>query len=314
MKKILAIMPISIGGRLTTSSIIDGFRKNGFEIFIYDELKNENFSDFLNREYDFIIGYDFSPVKLKIDYKIKTPCIAYFSDDINKSTAGVGYFEYKKYLKCDDMFVFYWDRELCKKESEIKNLFYQPHFVNCDIYYDYKEPKNDILFMGRFDTDLRLNTFIELNKKLTSFSFEWYAIEKHYKDALSRCKNKEEENIIKRSYKGFIDNESDMAGVINNSKIVYNINAQGISSLNYRTIQVLACKRLIISDERDELDIFNNIIPTYKNTDELAKKIEHYLNNKQEYENITQKAHIIVREKLNSKICVKNMLDKISFV
>ena len=32
MKKILAIMPISIGGRLTTSSIIDGFRENGFEI------------------------------------------------------------------------------------------------------------------------------------------------------------------------------------------------------------------------------------------------------------------------------------------
>ncbi|MBR6298361.1 MAG: glycosyltransferase family 1 protein, partial [Candidatus Gastranaerophilales bacterium] len=100
----------------------------------------------------------------------------------------------------------------------------------------------------------------------------------------------------------------------NNSKIVYNINAQGISSLNYRTIQVLACKRLIISDKRDELDIFNNIIPTYKNTDELAEKIEYYLNNKQEYENITQKAYIIVREKLNSKICVKNMLDKISFV
>ena len=41
MKKILAIMPISIGGRLTTSSFIDGFIQNGFEVIVYDELKND---------------------------------------------------------------------------------------------------------------------------------------------------------------------------------------------------------------------------------------------------------------------------------
>ncbi len=311
MKKILAILPVSIGGRLTTSSIIDGFKQNNFEIAIFDELKNENFSEFLTENYDYLIGYDFSPIKLKIDYKIKIPCIAYFSDDINKTTAGVGYAEYKKYLKNDDIFVFYWDRELCKKEKDIKNLFYQPHFVNCEIYKDFSTPKNDILFMGRFDTDLRLNTFLELNKRLKNCSFEWYAIEKHYNDALSRCKNKNEENIIKNAYKGFIDNEIDMARTINNSKIVYNINAQGISSLNYRTIQVLACKRLIISDKRDELDLFDNIIPTYENIDELEEKIIFYLNNKEEYDKITQKAQETVKTKLNSKTSVSNMLDNL---
>ena len=39
MKNILAILPHSIGGRLTTSSIIDGFKLNGFNIDVYDELR-----------------------------------------------------------------------------------------------------------------------------------------------------------------------------------------------------------------------------------------------------------------------------------
>ena len=40
MKKILGIMPHSIGGRLTTSSILDGFRQNDFEVAVYDELES----------------------------------------------------------------------------------------------------------------------------------------------------------------------------------------------------------------------------------------------------------------------------------
>ena len=31
------------------------------------------------------------------------------------------------------------------------------------------------------------------------------------------------------------------------------MNSQGISSLNYRTFQTIACKRLLISDYREEL-------------------------------------------------------------
>lgn len=310
MKKVLAIMPVSIGGRLTTSSIIDGFCQNGFEVVVYDELKDEKLP--IIEKFDYIIGYDFSPIKIKIDNNSSVPCISYFSDDINKKTSGVGYLEYKKYLKNEDIFVFYWDRELTKNENEVKNLFYCPHFVNCEIYRDFISPKNDVLFMGRLDTDLRLFMFLELNKKLKNYSFEWYAIEKHYLNALCRTKDEKEKNILKKAYKGFIDNEHDMAKVINNSKIVYNINAQGLSSLNYRTIQTLACKRLIISDIRSELDMFFGFVPTYDDVEDLAKKIEFYLNNKEEYEKITQKTSEIVKEKLNSKTSVLNMLSKIN--
>ena len=308
MKKILAIMPVRIGGRLTTSSFIDGFIQNGYKVIVFDELKNDKIQNFLNFEFEYIIGYDFSPVKIKIDNNIKIPLIAYFSDDIRKKTSGVGYDKYIKFIKNKDIFVFYWDRELAKKE----NLFYQPHFVNCEIYHDFKTPLNDVLFMGRLDTDLRLKTYLELNKLLPDITFRWYAIKRHLEDALKRC-NENDKKIIQNTYCGFIDNEIDMAKIINESKIVYNINAQGLSSLNYRTIQTLACKRLIISDKRKELDLFNNIIPTYDNINDLASKIKFYLNNKEEYNKIIDKSYGFILKNHSSKICVKNMLDRIRF-
>ena len=41
MAKILGILPHSIGGRLTTSSILDGFKQNGFKVVLFDELKDK---------------------------------------------------------------------------------------------------------------------------------------------------------------------------------------------------------------------------------------------------------------------------------
>lgn len=99
-----------------------------------------------------------------------------------------------------------------------------------------------------------------------------------------------------------------MAKVINNSKIVCNINSQGISSLNYRSIQTISSKRLLISDKRDELDLFDNIIPVYFDIDDLAEKIVFYLNNKTEYNKIVEKTYAIARKNHNSKECVLKML------
>ena len=58
-KKVLAILPHSIGGRLTLSSIIDGFNATSFKTDIYDLLKDTH--EVNNPEkYDFLLGYDFS--------------------------------------------------------------------------------------------------------------------------------------------------------------------------------------------------------------------------------------------------------------
>ena len=40
-KKVLAILPVSIGGRLTTNSIIDGYKQNNCDVVVFDELKDK---------------------------------------------------------------------------------------------------------------------------------------------------------------------------------------------------------------------------------------------------------------------------------
>ena len=301
---ILGILPISIGGRLTTSSILDGFRQLGHTVVVYDELK-DNYS--LENNYDLIVGYDFSPVKLKRDYNLSMKCVAYFSDEIRNRTSGPYWKDLLEDLDRDDVYTFYWDRELVKQEN-FKNLFYLPHFVNTEIYKNKDIPiESDVMFAGRLDTDYRLDMITSLAEAL-GVSFKWYAIERHYRDALSRAKNKQ---LIEKIYSGFIDNEIDMADAINKSKIVINMNSQGVSSLNYRTMQTVACKRMLISDKRQELDLFDNKIPTYENKEVLKEKILFYLNNEQEYNRITEYCEMICREKYSSRQGVKYILDKI---
>ena len=59
-KNFLAILPISIGGRLTTSSLIDGLRQNNCNVTVYDELFQNNLQEVVKNKFDYIVGYDFS--------------------------------------------------------------------------------------------------------------------------------------------------------------------------------------------------------------------------------------------------------------
>ena len=302
--RILGILPESIGGRLTTSSILDGFVLLGHRVIVFDELK-DNFE--LKNEYDLIVGYDFSALKIKKDNKLLMQSVNYFSDEIRSRTSGPYWQELLQELEKDDNYTFYWDRELIKQEN-YKNIFYLPHFVNTNIYKDLGlQADCDVMFAGRLDTDYRLNMIVDLVESL-NIKFRWYAIERHYKDALSRVKNKE---TIEKIYSGFIDNEEDMAKAINKSRIVINMNSQGISSLNYRTMQTLACGKLLISDKRDELDLFDNKIPVYENSNELKNKVMHYLVNRDDYDEITKNCQNICTQKYNSIVGVNYILSKL---
>ena len=304
-QKILAILPISIGGRLTTSSIIDGYKQNGCDVTVYDELFDKNLSEILKKDYDQIIGYDFSGLKIKVDNNLQIPSVNYFSDDIRSKTSGPEWEKYLPYLEADGNYTFYWDRILTSYEN-FKNIHYLPHFVNFDIYKDFgTEPEFDIMFAGRLDTDYRLSFFEELVLKLPELKIAWYAIERHYEDAKKRSKYPE---IIDLCYRGFIDNEKNMAKAINNSKIVFNMNSQGISSLNYRTIQTVACKRLLISDYREELDLFEGNLPFYEDFSDLIFKIESYLEDRNAYNTVVEKCYNIAKHSHNSKDCVRYML------
>jgi len=304
-KHILAILPISIGGRLTTNSIIDGFKQNNCDVTVFDELFENNIANCLSKKYDYIVGYDFSGLKIKIDNNLEIPSINYFSDDIRSKTSGPEWEKYLPYLENNDNYTFYWDKQLTSYEM-FKNIHYLPHFVNFDIYKDMgTEPEFDVLFAGRLDTDYRLSFFEELLLKLPSLKFAWYAIEKHHEDAKRRAKYPE---FIDLAYQGFIDNEEDMARAINNSKIVFNMNSQGISSLNYRTFQTVACKRLMISDYREELALFEGNMPFYEDFSDLIFKIESYLDEKEAYKKVTEECYRIAKQNHNSKDCVRYIL------
>lgn len=304
-KKILAILPVSIGGRLTTSSIIAGFEQNNCDVTIFDELFDKNLEEVLKNEYDYIAGYDFSGLKIKADNNIQIPSINYFSDDIRSKTSGEEWEKYLPYLENEDNYTFYWDKQLTECEN-FKNIHYLPHFVNFDIYKDMgKEPEFDVMFAGRLDTDYRLNFFEELVMKMPELKIAWYAIDRHYKDARSRALYPE---IIDLCYMGFIDNEPEMARAINNTKIVFNMHSQGLSSLNYRTFQTAACKRLMISDFRDELSLFKGFMPYYEDMSDLIFKIESYLDDKEAYSLITENCYNIAKFGHNSKDCVQYIL------
>ncbi len=308
-KKILAILPISIGGRLTTSSIIDGFKQNNCDITVFDELFDKNLDEVLKQDFNYIVGYDFSGLKIKVDKELKIPSINYFSDDIRSKASGSEWEKYLPYLEEKDNYTFYWDKALTNYET-FENIHYLPHFVNFEIYKDLgTEPEFDILFAGRLDTDYRLSFFEELVLKLPELKVAWYAIDRHYEDAKKRAKYPE---IIDLCYQGFIDNEEDMAKAINNTKIVFNMNSQGISSLNYRTIQTVACKRLLISDYRDELALFEGNMPFYEDFSDLIFKIESYLEDKEAYNQVVENCYNIALKSHNSKDCVRYMLKVVS--
>ena len=304
-KKILAILPISIGGRLTTSSIIDGFRQNGCVVRVFDELFDKNPDDYLDDDYDFIVGYDFSGLKIKIDNNLPWRSLNYFSDDIRSKASGPEWEKYLPYLENDDNYTFYWDKVLTEYEN-FKNINYLPHFVNFEIYKDMEiEPEFDVMFAGRLDTDYRLSFFEELITKLPDLKIAWYAIDRHYEDAKKRAKYPE---LITLCYQGFIDNEKDMAKAINNAKIVFNMNSQGISSLNYRTFQTVACKRLMLSDYREELALFDGHMPFYEDFSDLVFKIESYLEDKEAYQKVVEKCYDVAKMSHNSKDCTRYML------
>lgn len=307
-KKILGILPHSIGGRLTISSVFDGFKQNGYDVEIFDELKQENFLDFIkDKTYKFLVGYDFSGLKLKVDNNLNIKTVNYFSDVIENKTSGVQdeWEKYLPYLSEEGNYTFYWDRELAE-QSKIKNLYYMPHFVNMEIYKDLGLKKEyDVMFAGRLDTEERLNFFVDLMKEFPNLNFAWYAIEKHYQDALLRTEEKE---LLKNAYKGFIDNEQDMAIALNKSKIVYNINAQGLTSLNYRTIQTLACRTLMISDFRAEVGLMKGYMPYYVDFEDLVSKIKYFLNNDLAMQSALNHCYEIVHNNHNSKNCVMGML------
>lgn len=305
--KILAILPHSIAGRLIVKSMADGFSSLGYKVDFFDELFGKDFKSAYEKEnYKYLTSYDFCAINLKRKNKIEAKTLNFFGDEIQDPHSGEGWDLFYEDLKDESNLSYIWDKELFENEKN-PNMMYLPHFVNTDVYKNmHLEKKYDVMFMGRLDTDFRLNNFKRILDEIPSLAF--YSIERHYQDALTRLDDAHKP-LLERAYKGFIDNEPDMAEKINEARIVINFNAQGVSSLNYRTIQTMACETLHISDERnDGTKYFGSNYISFKNLDEMFKKIYYYLRNEEEASIITKNIRQIIETNFSHRAGAEAMV------
>lgn len=288
MNNILAITPISIAGSLIINGLIKGFKELGHNVLVYDvrEIDPDAVTAF---KPDFVIGYDYvhfiNSEAERIINNLNIPIIHYFADDPNANFAHSGDLTLFKKLSASDGIVFCWDKQYL---SVFKNKsFYLPLGVDPELYA--REEKTDsipeIVFVGRPLTDLRLAVISEIVK-----AFPWklgiYSFKMHFDMSVEEIENRKMLagdllEVYKKSYMGFLETEEDLARVYSGAKIVLNITMeQGLSSMNYRVLEVLAAKGFLITDfKQDTADYFNEDreLLFYKNTEELIVKISKYL-------------------------------------
>lgn len=317
-KKILALLPESIGGRLTITSLFKGLEQCGMELTWIDKLDAktiDSIKELEMDEYSFIVSYDFAAIELKKQLGLNIKTVNYFSDVIESNFSGANWNDCYKELEDKDNYVFYWDKELTEQVDEtIANIHYLPHAVDTDTYKNLNiEPEYDVMFAGRLIHEKRTERFLNILKALPSVKFAFYCFPKHLEEACNAL-TKEDAELLKSIYKGFIDSEEKMCQEINKSKVVINFTAQGKSSLNYRTFQVLACERLLLTDYRTELDELFTVgkdIITYKDDSDLIEKIKYYLSDAEQYKDLTLKGRKAIEKFYSAKIAAQKIIDTI---
>lgn len=288
MKKILTISPISIAGALIINGLSKGFEQLGYETLNFD-VRKLDFEAIKIFKPDFAIGYDYAHFvdnnAEKIIKELNIPTVHYFADDPNTNFAHSGNLDLVKKLEDSGNTVFCWDKALLN--SFKKPAHYLPLGVDPDLYILQEKPEiiHDIAFVGRPLTETRLNILSKIVKnfgeKLVIYSFE-----KHFLTSIDEMQrlnllNPEQLEIYRNCYRGFLETEKDMARVYAGSKINLNITMdQGVSSMNYRVLEVLASGGFLLTDyKEDTADYFEQEkdLVYYKNSFELIEKIYKYL-------------------------------------
>jgi len=290
--KILFVSPVSIAGALIIKGFLKGFEELGFKSLLLDvrELDYDAINTFSP---DLIIGYDYSHLinqtATNVIDRFDVPKIHYFADNPNDNFSLSGDNSLPEKLSKTDGIVFCWDRNYL---NDFKNkAFYLPLAVNPEDYsVDINtSKKHGILFAGRPLTERRINILCEIVKHFPD-ELSIYSYDKHFEKSVNEIKeqklltDEQLESYIK-SFKGFLNTEKELAEVYANSKIVLNITMeQGLSSMNYRVLEVLASGGFLLTDyKKDTAEYFESDkeLVFYENSDDLIGKISKYLNNKE---------------------------------
>jgi len=288
MSNILAITPISIAGSLIINGLVKGFQELAHNALVFDvrEIDPDSVKSF---NPDFVIGYDYvhfvNPEAERIISGLNIPVVHYFADDPNANFAHSGDLSLFKKLSESNGIVYCWDRQYL---NVFKNKScYLPLGVDPDLYNINTDMADipEIVFVGRPLTDTRLNILCEVIKNFPG-KLGIYSYKKHFDTSVKEITERDMLNSdliekYKRSYMGFLKTEKEIAEVYSGAKIVLNITMdQGLSSMNYRVLEVLASKGFLLTDfKQDTADYFvdNFELLFYKDIKELIGHISKYL-------------------------------------
>lgn len=317
--KILSILPESIAGRLIISGLIEGFKSNNVEIDVIDELKNtvEKELKLINiSEYDYLLSYDYTAIILNKDYNLNLKTLNYFSDVIESDYSGKSWEIYYNELLNSNTYVFYWDKKLYESlKDKIPNIYYLPLSINTNVYKKLSLKKDyDIMFAGRLTFENRLSKLLMIEEKFPDKRIAIYSYRQHFDQVLELIDESKKEKF-ETFYKGFIQTEKEMAIAINKSHIVVNFTSQGVSSLNYRLFETIACETLLLTDYRSELDeLFTpgKDVIYYKNDEELFEQIGDYFSYPEKYEKIIKRGRSRVEKEFNTKEMTKQIISWLS--
>jgi spore maturation protein CgeB len=319
MKNFLGILPESIAGRLIISALFEGFREHKINVDTVDLLKENpsKVSELVkSKNYNFLVSYDYEAVKINEDFKLNLPVISYFSDNPESDLASKEWVSYFELLKNTGCYTFLWDEELYNiLKEDIYGLYYLPLFVNTKIYKNLSlEKEYDIMFAGRMTFDGRLEAIERIMIEFPELTIALFSYKKHFDNALKRAEPAIE-NRLRLSYKGFLENEFEVAREINKSKAVLNFTSQGTSNLNYRVYETLACETLLLTDYRNEIDTLFEPgvdIICYRTLSELLLTIDNYFSGKTNFEPVIMRGRESVEKKYSCSSAAKKVLDVIS--
>ena len=175
--------------------------------------------------------------------------------------------------------MFIWDRYYVEELQKLgfRNTYYMPIAANTKRYHkineqarDANEYSCDVSFVGSwsYKRELVLRKLLEFDLKIYGYGWE---------KASPR---------IKERFLGPADNITELPFIYNYSKINVNVTMeQGISSLNMRVFDVMACEGFLISDYKPdfrELFDYDNEAVCYQHVDELPELIQYYLTHEDE--------------------------------
>lgn len=323
MKKILNILPDSIGGALVIRGFGEGFKANSCHVLQKDlrELKIEDVKQYkpdiiFSYDYGFMRSEDDELKKYIIEHKNEYKLVHYFADKPDGKLAYVNSPELYEEFKKLNAVSFVWDKDFV---NELPGAKYLPLAVNTKAYkIDAVDKKYDITFVGRPLSEKRQEVLSALiktfGKKMNIFSYE-----RHFLQSLDDMKDtmlldEEEMEIYKNAYRGFADDEKKLAAVYQSSKIVVNITIQGNSSLNYSVFAVPASFGFLITnyveDLKENFEIAKDL-ESYTDISDLIDKIKFYLKNPDIAERIALNGFVKVSKKHSYTARANTLLETI---